>query len=81
MAAVDSLNKTISIFHGVFAVVCTGKKINNKGVFSFSPELLQRFARGLVHIAFLQNLTLPAINMKANLRASFLKSLKQNYSV
>ena len=37
-----------------FAVVCTGKKINNKGIFSFSPESLQRFARGLARVAFLQ---------------------------
>ena len=44
---------------------------------SVSPELLQGFARGLAHVAFLRNITLLAINMKAIWRASFLKSREQ----
>ena len=32
---------------------------------SVSPELLQGFARGIARVAFLRNITLLAINMKA----------------
>ena len=44
---------------------------------SVSPELLQGFARGLARVAFLRNITLLAINMKATWQASFLKSCTQ----
>ena len=44
---------------------------------SVSPELLQGFARSLAHVAFLWNITLLAINVKAILQASFLKSREQ----
>ena len=44
---------------------------------SVSPELLQRFARTLARIAFLRNMALLSINMKAIWRASFLQSREQ----
>ena len=44
---------------------------------SVSPELLQRFARALARVAFLRNMALLSINMKAIWRASFLKSREQ----
>ena len=44
---------------------------------SVSPELLQRFARALARVAFLRNMALLSINMKAIWRASFLKSWEQ----
>ena len=44
---------------------------------SVSPELLQRFARALARVAFLRNMALLSINMKAIWQASFLKSREQ----
>ena len=44
---------------------------------SVSPELLQRFAHALARVAFLRNMALLSINMKAIWRASFLKSREQ----
>ena len=44
---------------------------------SVSTELLQGFARSLALVANWQNITLLSINMKANWRASFLKSCEQ----
>ena len=44
---------------------------------SVSPELLQGFARSLALVANWRNITLLSINMKANWRASFLKSCEQ----
>ena len=44
---------------------------------SVSPELLHGFARGLAPVAFLRNITLLSINMKANWRANFLMSGEQ----
>jgi len=43
---------------------------------SVSPELLQAFARDLSWVAFLQNITLLSINMKATWRvaSNFLNS-------
>ena len=38
---------------------------------SVSPELLQGFAGGLARVAFLWNITLLAMNMKANLASNF----------
>ena len=46
---------------------------------SVFPELLQRFARSLAHVAFLQNITLLTINIEAIWRASLLKSREQTY--
>ena len=45
---------------------------------SVSLEVFQGFARGLAHVAFLPNITLLAINMKATWRASFHKSRQAN---
>ena len=44
---------------------------------SVSPELLQRFARALAHVAFLWIMALLSKNMKAIWRASFLQSQEQ----
>ena len=39
---------------------------------SVSPEMLQAFADGIACIVFFRNLTLLAVNMKANRRASYI---------
>ena len=44
---------------------------------SVSLELLRRFARALARVAFLRNMALLSINMKAIWRANFLKSCEQ----
>ena len=53
---------------------CVKSEISTSSV---SPELLQRFARALARVAFLRNMALLSINMKAIWRASFLKSREQ----
>ena len=45
--------------------------------FSVSPDLSKGFARGLALVAFLRNIALLSINMKAIWRASFLRSREQ----
>ena len=49
-------------------------RIKTKPTSSVSPELLQLFAHSLAHVAFLQNLTLLAMNMKAIWQASLLNN-------
>ena len=58
------------------ALTCpkTAKKYDTSSV---SPELLQGFARSLALVANWRKITLLSINMKANWRASFLKSCEQ----